>query len=427
MSRLQSVRGMHDVLPDEAALKRRVEQAWTEVALSFGYEEIRFPIVEPCALFQRSIGEATDIVAKEMYVFEDRNGDLLSLRPEGTAGCVRAAIQHGLVPNQRQRLWYSGPFFRRERPQKGRLRQFHQFGVEAYGMAGPDIDAELLLMGWQGWQRLGLAPQLLLNTLGNPDERAAWRERLVAYFGKYAAQLDGDDRRRLQTNPLRLLDSKSAAAQGLLADAPQLQDLLGTASRAHFEGVREVLEAHGVAYALAPQLVRGLDYYDLTVFEWVVPDLGAQAALGGGGRYNRLVEQLGGRATPAVGFALGLERIFESLELESGAALDFYLAALGEAATGRMRTLAMQLRAQLPGVRIRLNMEGGSMKAQMRRADKSGARAVLIMGEEEVAQSCVVLKPLRGARQQQTVLLDKIVPALAAFLQAEEQDDGVES
>ncbi len=420
MSRLQSVRGMHDVLPGEASLKRRVEQAWAEVALSFGYEEIRFPVVEPCALFQRSIGEATDIVEKEMYVFEDRNSDMLSLRPEGTAGCVRAAIQHGLVPNRQQRLWYSGPFFRRERPQKGRLRQFHQFGVEAYGMTGPDIDAELLLMGWQGWQRLGLAPQLLLNTLGNPDERAAWRERLVEHFGKYAAQLEEDDRRRLQTNPLRLLDSKSEAAQELVADAPQLQELLGTASRTHFDGVREVLEAHGVAYALAPQLVRGLDYYGMTVFEWVVPDLGAQAALGGGGRYDRLVEQLGGRATPAVGFALGLERISECLDMESGAELEFYLAALGAAAAGRMRGLAMQLREQLPGARIRLNMGGGSMKAQLRRADRSGALAALIMGEEELAQSCVVLKPLRGAQQQRTVLLDKIVPALAEFLQSEE-------
>ena len=420
MSRLQSVRGMHDVLPGEASLRRRVEQAWAEVAASFGYEEIRFPVVEPRALFQRSIGEATDIVEKEMYAFEDRNGDMLSLRPEGTAGCVRAAIQHGLVPNQQQRLWYSGPFFRRERPQKGRLRQFHQFGVEAYGMTGPDIDAELLLMGWQGWKRLGLEPQLLLNTLGNPDERAAWRERLVAHFGKHEAQLEEDDRRRLKANPLRLLDSKSEAAQELIADAPQLQELLGAASRAHFDGVREALEAHGVAYALAPQLVRGLDYYDMTVFEWVVPDLGAQAALGGGGRYDRLVEQLGGRATPAVGFALGLERIFECLEMESGAALEFYLAALGAAAAERMRGLAMQLREQLPGARIRMNMEGGSMKAQMRRADKSGARAVLIMGEEELAQSCVVLKPLRGDGEQRTVLLDKIVPALAEFLQSEE-------
>ncbi len=413
MSRLQSVRGMHDVLPDEAQIRRRIEQVWIDAARGFGYEEIRFPLVESTALFQRSIGETTDIVEKEMYTFEDRNGESLSLRPEGTAGCVRAAIQHGLTPNRQQRLWYLGSFFRHERPQKGRLRQFDQFGVETFGMCGPDIDAEILLLGQQGWQRLGLSPRLILNTLGNLDERLAWRKQLVEYFSQFESQLEEDDRRRLKTNPLRLLDSKSKSIQGLLEEAPRLEDLLGTESRTHFDGLRETLDAHGVDYTVAPRLVRGLDYYDLTVFEWVEDGLGAQSALGGGGRYDRLVEQLGGRATPAAGFALGLERIRECLEAAEAAAVDVYLVALGEAATVRMCSLGMQLREQMPGLRIRMNMEAGSMKAQLRRADKSGARAVLIMGEEELNQKSVVLKFLRGPEEQQTILLDNTGSVLA--------------
>ena len=413
MSRLQSVRGMHDVLPDEAQIRRRIEQAWIDAAGGFGYEEIRFPLVESTALFQRSIGETTDIVEKEMYTFEDRNGESLSLRPEGTAGCVRAAIQHGLIPNRQQRLWYLGSFFRHERPQKGRLRQFDQFGVETFGMCGPDIDAEILLLGWQGWQRLGLSPQLMLNTLGNPDERAAWRRQLVDYFSRFESQLEDDDRRRLKTNPLRLLDSKSKSIQDLLEEAPRLEDLLGAESRAHFEGLRETLDAHGIDYTLSPRLVRGLDYYDFTVFEWVEESLGAQSALGGGGRYDRLVEQLGGRATPAAGFALGLERIRECLEAEAAAAVDIYLVALGEGATACINTLAMRLRQEIPSLRVRMNMEGGSMKSQMRRADKSGAQAVLIMGAEELDQQSVTLKFLRGPEEQQTVLLDNIAALLA--------------
>ena len=413
MSRLQSVRGMHDVLPDEAQIRRRIEQVWIDAACGFGYEEIRFPLVESTALFQRSIGETTDIVEKEMYTFEDRNGESLSLRPEGTAGCVRAAIQHGLIPNRQQRLWYLGSFFRHERPQKGRLRQFDQFGVEAFGMCGPDIDAEILLLGWQGWQRLGLSPQLMLNTLGNPDERAAWRRQLVDYFSRFESQLEDDDRRRLKTNPLRLLDSKSKSIQDLLEEAPRLEDLLGAESRAHFEGLREILDAHGIDYTLSPRLVRGLDYYDFTVFEWVEESLGAQSALGGGGRYDRLVEQLEGRATPAAGFALGLERIRECLEAEAAVAVDIYLVALGEGETACMRALAMRLRQEIPSLRVRMNMEGGSMKSQMRRADKSGAQAVLIMGAEELSQQSVTLKFLRGSEEQQTVLLDNIASVLA--------------
>ena len=413
MTRLQSVRGMHDVLPGEAQVRREAEQAWIDVAHGFGYEEIRFPLVESTALFKRSIGEATDIVEKEMYTFDDRNGESLSLRPEGTAGCVRAAVQHGLVPNRQQRLWYLGSFFRHERPQKGRLRQFDQFGVETFGMCGPDIDAEILLLGRQGWQRLGLSPRLVLNTLGNVDERLAWREKLVEYFSKYESQLEEDDRRRLKTNPMRLLDSKSKSIQALLEEAPRLEDLLGTESRTHFDGLKEALDAHGVDYTVDPRLVRGLDYYDLTVFEWVEDSLGAQSALGGGGRYDRLVEQLGGRATPAAGFALGLERIHECLEAEAALAVDVYLVALGAGATARMQALGMQLREHIPSLRIRMNMEAGSMKAQLRRADKSGARAALIMGEEELNQNSVVLKLLKGSEEQQTVLLDNINSALA--------------
>lgn len=415
MSRLQSVRGMHDVLPDEARIRRRIEQAWIETAAGFGYEEIRFPLVESTALFRRSIGEATDIVEKEMYTFEDRSRDSLSLRPEGTAGCARAAIQHGLIPNRQQRLWYLGSFFRHERPQKGRLRQFDQFGVETFGMRGPDIDAEILMLGRQGWQRLGLSPRLMLNTLGNPDERMAWRKRLVEYFSGFESQLEDDDRRRLETNPLRLLDSKSESMQELFEKAPRMEELLGKESRAHFEGLRETLDAHGIEYTVDPRLVRGLDYYDLTVFEWVEEGLAAQSALGGGGRYDRLVEQLGGRATPATGFALGLERIRACLEAEEAAAADVYLVALGQDATARMRSLGMQLRDRMPGLRIRMNMEGGSMKAQLRRADKSGARAVLIMGEKELGEQGVVLKFLRGPEDQQTVLLDNIPSALAEY------------
>lgn len=415
MSRLQSVRGMHDVLPDEARVRRRVEQAWMETAAGFGYEEIRFPLMESTALFQRSIGEATDIVEKEMYTFDDRSGDSLSLRPEGTAGCVRAAIQHGLIPNRQQRMWYLGSFFRHERPQKGRLRQFDQFGVETFGMCGPDIDAEILMLGWQGWQRLGLSPRLMLNTLGNLDERTAWRKRLVEYFSGFESQLEDDDRRRLKTNPLRLLDSKSESVQELFEKAPRMEELLGKESRAHFEGLQETLDAHGIECTVNPRLVRGLDYYDLTVFEWVEEGLGAQSALGGGGRYDRLVEQLGGRATPAIGFALGLERIRACLKAKEAAAADVYLVALGQDATARMRALGMQLRDRMPSLRIRMNMDGGSMKAQLRRADKSGARAVLIMGEEELSQQGVVLKSLRGPEEQQTVLLDNTPSALAEY------------
>ncbi len=415
MSQLRSVRGMHDALPEDARQMRAIEQTFEGVARDFGYEEIRMPTLEFSELYRRSVGESTDIVGKEMYSFEDRDGESLSLCPEGTAGCVRAAIQHGLVPNQQQRLWYRGAFFRRERPQRGRLRQFHQFGVEAFGMEGPDADAELLLMGALGWKRLGLQPRLALNTLGDEDERAQWRARLVEYFSGAASQLGDDDQRRMQSNPLRLLDSKSESMQELIAGAPPLSDFLGGASRAHFDGLREILDAQGITYELAPNLVRGLDYYDRTVFEWLSDDLGAQSALGGGGRYNRLVEQLGGKATPAAGFALGLERIRELVAEVEATVADVYLIALGEEASARAWSLAQDIRQNLPGVRVRMNMDGGSMKAQMRRADKSGARAALILGAEEVARGEITLKPLRDDQEQQTVILDNTAAELAEY------------
>lgn len=421
MSKLQSVRGMHDLLPGEAALHARLERVWARVAEQFGYEEIRLPAVEPAALFQRAVGAATDIVAKEMYAFADRSGETLALRPEGTAGCARAAIQHGLVPNRQQRLWYRGACFRHERPQQGRLRQFRQFGVETFGMEGPDIDAELLLLGQRAWRALGLAPTLRLNTLGDAGERAAWRAELVRYFSAAEDRLDDDDRRRLRDNPLRLLDSRSPAARALLPDAPRLDAHLGAASRAHFDGLRRRLDDAGVAYALDPTLVRGLDYYDRTVFEWDGPGAGAQSALGAGGRYNRLVGQLGGRPTPAAGFAVGLERVRLCAERTPAPGVDAYLAAPGsDAAAAAALRLAERLRDERPALRLRVNMDGGSLKAQLRRADRSGARAALILGDAEAAAGTVVVKPLRGGGEQRAVAAAAAGAALAELLEPED-------
>ena len=416
MSKLQSIRGMHDCLPQDAAHHRRVVQTWIDSAEAFGYEEISFPILESTDLFQRSIGATTDIVEKEMYTFTDRNDDSLTLRPEGTASCARAVIQHGLVPNQQQRLWYQGPFFRHERPQKGRLRQFHQFGVETFGMGSQDIEVELLMLAHHGWQQLGLSPRLDLNTLGQADERAAWRNSLVKYFGRFAGDMEENDRRRLELNPLRLLDSKSELIQPMLEDAPGLMEHLGGESRDHFDFVQEALTAAGIPFTLRPGLVRGLDYYNQTVFEWSEPSLGAQAALGGGGRYDRLIEQLGGRATPAAGFALGLERIGECLERQLVPAIEVYLIALGDQATRTLSQLGQQLRGQLPQRRIQMNIGGGSMKTQMRRADKSKAQVALIMGEDEVASGTIVIKPLREGEVQRSVLVDNVATEIKTYL-----------
>ncbi len=396
---------MHDVLPSDSALWQFLERQVAGVLAAYGYREIRMPILEVTELFKRSIGEVTDIVEKEMYTFADRNGDSLTLRPEGTAGCVRAAMEHGLLHNQTQRLWYQGPMFRHERPQKGRYRQFHQIGVETYGMSGPDIDAEVILLSARIWRALGLSDlELQLNTLGTADERAAYRDELVRYFEVHAAQLDDDSRRRLGSNPLRILDSKNPAMRPMLDQAPTLMSYLGDESRAHFAFVCEALERVGVPYVVNPRLVRGLDYYSRTVFEWVTDRLGAQGTVCAGGRYDGLVEQLGGRPTPAVGFALGLERLVALLEAVDPAsarvATDVYLVLLGEAARHEGLTLAERLRDALPGYEILCNCGGGGMKAQFKRADRSGARYALVLGDDELRNETVVVKPLRTDEQQ---------------------------
>ena len=420
MSRLQSVRGMHDLLPQDVAHQARVEDAWVRAARQFGYEPIRLPVVEPAELFRRSVGESTDIVEKEMYVFEDRGGDELALRPEGTAGCVRAVLQHGMATGSPQRLWYCGPCFRHERPQQGRLRQFQQFGVETFGMEGPGIDAELLLLADHAWRSLDLRPSLRINTLGDVDERERWTARLVEYFTPHEPRLSETDRRRLKENPLRLLDSKSEEVVELLQDAPRLDEYLEAETRAHFDGLCERLEALGVAYVRDPGLVRGLDYYDRTVFEWDGPTQSAQSALAAGGRYNRLVEQFGGRPTPAAGFAVGIERVRDCCAAPSGeAVVDIYLVTPGERLETRTfaEQLAMRLRAELPAARVRVNRDGGSIKAQLRRADKSGALVALIAGDDEVARGQVQVKPLRTATDQRTCAAEEVPAAVRTVLE----------
>ncbi len=418
---LQAVRGMNDILPSESPRWQWLEDRLRELARSYGYQEIRLPIVEQTALFERSIGTATDIVEKEMYTFTDRNGDSLTLRPEGTAGCVRAALQHGLLHNQSQRLWYRGPMFRHERPQKGRYRQFHQFGVEAFGLAGPDIDAELILMSARLWRVLGLqdAVRLELNTLGSPQARAAYRDVLVEYFQRHYDRLDEDSRRRLCRNPLRILDSKNPQMAGLIEAAPPFSDYLDEESRRHFEGLKELLDAAGIDYLLNPRLVRGLDYYGKTVFEWITERLGAQGTVCAGGRYDGLVEQFGGRPTPAVGFAIGLERLIGLLEGDERACLtapQVYLIAVGEAAQARALVLAERLRDELPGLRLLLNCGGGSFKSQFRRADRSGAELALILGEEEIETCSAGIKHLRRQAEQERVEWEALPARLRELL-----------
>ncbi len=410
MKKIQAIRGMHDILPDRTPLWQHLEQRVRDLFRRYGYREIRTPVLEMTELFRRSIGEVTDIVEKEMYTFEDRNGDSLTLRPEGTAGCVRACLEHGLLHNQVQRLWYQGPMFRHERPQKGRYRQFHQIGLEAFGMAGPDIDLEVILVTARLWRELGLEEglELQLNTLGTPDERHRYREELVAYLRRHEASLDEDSRRRLETNPLRVLDSKNPEMAEVLAGAPSLMEYLEEASLKHFEGITRGLEELEVPFVVNPRLVRGLDYYTRTVFEWVTDRLGAQGTVCAGGRYDGLVEQLGGRPTPAIGFALGMERLVALLEeggapVPDGAVSDVYLVLVGEAAAERGVVLAERLRRQLPELRLQVNCGGGSFKSQFRKADRSGARLALILGEEEVAAGTAGIKWLREAREQETV------------------------
>lgn len=405
--KIQAIRGMHDILPNETSLWQSMESRIRAVFDQYGYREIRLPIVEQTALFKRSIGEVTDIVEKEMYTFEDRNGDSLTLRPEGTACCVRAGMEHGLLHNQVQRLWYQGPMFRHERPQKGRYRQFHQFGVECFGIPGAAIDAEMILMTRRMWRALGLeqSVQLQLNSLGTPDERQAYRDRLVDYFSQHLDQLDEDSQRRLHSNPLRILDSKNPSMQALNAAAPSLLDVLGEESRSHFERLKWLLDEAGLPYQVNPRLVRGLDYYCHTVFEWVTDELGAQGTVCAGGRYDGLVEQLGGRATPATGFALGMERLVLMLQQRAQEEVlpEVYLVSQTPAAEACAFRLAESLRDQIPGLQVIVHCGGGSLKSQFKRADKSGARLALIVGEEELEKNLVGIKFLREDQRQQQV------------------------
>ena len=419
---IQAIRGMNDCLPNETNVWQMVETVLRRVASNYGFAEIRMPIVESTALFKRSIGEVTDIVEKEMYTFDDRNGDSLTLRPEGTASCIRAANQHGLLYNQEQRLWYMGPMFRHERPQKGRYRQFHQFGLEAFGIATPDIDAEIILLTSRLWRELGINEfvTLELNSLGSNEERANYRDALVEFLTEREDLLDEDAKRRMHTNPLRVLDSKNPQVQEALADAPKLSDYFGEETQQHFDSLRARLDAAGINYVLNERLVRGLDYYNRTVFEWVTTSLGAQGTICAGGRYDGLVEQLGGKATPGFGFALGIERLVLMLtELDKVTNIrpqvDAYVVILGDDAQIRANALAEQWRDQVPNIRLQCHCGGGNMKKQLKRADKSGAQIALILGDDEIAQQSVMIKYLRGQQEQQNVVFEKI-PSLLCDL-----------
>ncbi|MDX1251265.1 MAG: histidine--tRNA ligase [Gammaproteobacteria bacterium] len=416
---IQAIRGMNDILPEQAAYFRFVEDSARAVLGGYGYSEIRLPVVEKTELFARTLGEVTDIVEKEMYTFLDRNGDSLTLRPEGTAGCARAAIENGLLHNQVQRLWYHGPMFRHERPQQGRYRQFQQIGAETFGMAGPDIDAELILLTARLWRVLGLQDNvaLHLNSLGTQQARNAYRAHLVEYFSAHAELLDEDSKRRLHANPLRILDSKNPAMQTLIEGAPRFLEMLDDESRQHFAALCALLDAAGLRYVVNPRLVRGLDYYGKTVFEWVTDRLGAQGTVCAGGRYDVLVEELGGRATPAAGFAMGVERLV-ALLAESGATPPapvphLYVVVQDERFTQHGLLLAEALRNDLPGVRVQVNCGGGSFKSQLKRADKSGARYAILLGEDEVARGEATVKPLREDQPQQVMAQT----ALAEYLE----------
>ncbi|WP_081195244.1 histidine--tRNA ligase [Halomonas sp. BC1] len=424
--KIQAIRGMNDLLPSDSPRWQFFEAKVRHLMQRYGFEEIRTPIVEQTALFARSIGEVTDIVEKEMYTFDDRNGDSLTLRPEGTASCVRAAMEHGLLHNQTQRLWYQGPMFRHERPQKGRYRQFHQVGVETYGFDGPDIDAEVILLSARLWQELGLLEHvtLELNSLGSSDARAAYRDKLVAYFEQHHALLDEDSKRRLTSNPLRILDSKNPDMAEMLNAAPQLMDHLDDASREHFEQLKAMLDAANIPYVVNPRLVRGLDYYCRTVFEWTTTALGSQGTVCAGGRYDGLVEQLGGKPTPAVGFAMGIERLIlllETLDLVPEEALggcDVYLVPMDDSATVAALTLAEQLRSALPDLRLQLHCGGGSFKSRMKKADKSAAPIAILLGEDELAQQTATVKFLRDDREQQQVAQEGLASTLSDLLAA---------
>ena len=421
-TKLSAVKGMNDVLPPRSAAWEGFEDAVRTLMRAYGYRNVRTPIVEPTALFVRGIGEVTDIVEKEMYSFTDAlNGEQLTLRPENTAAVVRAAIEHNLLYDGGKRLWYSGPMFRHERPQRGRYRQFHQVGAEALGFAGPDVDAELILMARRLWSMLGLRDvRLELNCLGQPDERARHRDKLIAYFERHVDALDDDSRRRLHSNPLRILDSKNPALQPLLEAAPQLLDELGAESRAHFDGVQQLLRAAGQDFRVNPRLVRGLDYYNLTVFEWVTDRLGAQGTVCAGGRYDGLIEQIGGKPAPACGWALGVERVLELLEQDGAlpvpAGPDVYLVLAHEPAAARALELAEELRAA--GCSVLQHVGGGSLKSQMKKADASAARHALILGADEWAAGEVTLKALREGQGSETQQRRVALQPVGALLRA---------
>lgn len=403
---IQAIRGMNDYLPAETAAWQKIEGILTKTLANYGFQEIRLPLVEPTPLFKRAIGEVTDVVEKEMYTFSDRNGESLTLRPEGTAGCVRAGIEHGLLYNQEQRLWYCGPMFRYERPQKGRYRQFTQLGAEVFGLTGPDIDAELILITARWWTLLGISQhiKLELNSIGSIEARASYRAALIAFLKQHKAQLDEDCLRRMYTNPLRVLDSKNPAIQSLLGEAPQLADYLDTESKTHFANLCAILTATGIPFRINPRLVRGLDYYNRTVFEWVTDSLGAQGTVCAGGRYDGLVEQLGGRATPAVGFAMGLERLILLVqtvnpEMLAIHAVDVYVVAAGAAVQTKAMRLAEKIRDIAPELKVMTNFGGGNFKKQFIRADKSGAKLAVVLGETEIALENAIIKNLVSGEQ----------------------------
>ncbi len=407
VEKIKAVRGMHDILPDQVFIWQSMENILSLLLAEYGYQELRLPIVEKTELFKRSIGEVTDIVEKEMYTFEDRNGDSLTLRPEGTASCLRACLEHGLLHNQQQRLWYNGPMFRHERPQKGRYRQFYQVGVETYGMAGPDIDVELLALSHRLWQQLGVrdAVQLELNTLGTADERQHYRGRLVDYFQAHKDQLDNDSLDRLERNPLRILDSKNPDLESVINSAPAFTESLESESKDHFNLITSALDGIGIDYVLNPRLVRGLDYYCNTVFEWTTTHLGAQGTICAGGRYDGLVTQLGGRPIPAVGFAMGLERIILLIQAVAPNQIKpqnphLYIVRFGENGESHGLQLSERLRTALPGLKLTMNCGGGSAKSQFKRADNSGATYALIVGDDEVTNNRYGLKALRDGQSQ---------------------------
>jgi histidyl-tRNA synthetase len=423
LSKIQAIRGMNDILPEKTIFWRRVERKLSDILIGYGYQEVRLPLLEKTALFHRVIGEVTDIVEKEMYSFDDRNGESLSLRPEGTAGCVRAMIEHGLLRNTIQKTWYNGAMFRYEKPQKERYRQFHQLGVEVYGLSTADIDAEILLMTARFWQVLGLKDlELQINSLGSSEARATYREKLVEYFSANIEQLDEDSRRRLHTNPLRILDSKNPDLKSLIENAPKLLDYLDDDAKQHFEQLQTYLNTAGLKYTINPRLVRGLDYYNKTVFEWVTTKLGSQGTVCAGGRYDGLVEQLGGTNTPAIGFALGLERLIALLEtaeclpnIEENQP-HIYLIMVGSEAVMKGLTLAEQLRTEMPQLRLITHCGGGSFKNQFKKADKSGAKWALILGETELANQQIGFKHLQEEIPQQSFSYTALVTHLKLLL-----------